>query len=587
MPSMPLRHIACAALGALLLTACAVKLSADKAVDLTLIHMGDIHGHLVPRPNARVDSQSGALEGGLAHMATRIREIRAAQPNNLLINTGDTVQGSAEALFTRGQAVIDVLNRFGIDAYTPGNWEFVYGTAHFLRMFAGDKPLAPWGTVAANVYYDGAPFASQTGQRVLPPYTIKNVGGVKVGILGMTTDRGPQVVGRNVTQGFRFLRNAKQAGEVLSEVDAEVKRQVEQLRSVEKVQVLVLASELGLANNIRIAENVAGIDVIVSSDMHEQTREPVLTAGGTLIVEEGQDGTMIGQIDLRVEGGKVVRKQFKPHLITNRIPADPEIAALVAAVRAPFVTGARFDGALANPFNGTKLKTPIDTAVGRTAGALHRSNFAGDSMPAVIEGTAHNFLADAMRAAGGAEIGAIRGFRYGTHVLPGALSYEDLYHFMPIGPQVAVGKIKGQQLKQQIEGAADGSLNPDVSTWTGGWLFGFSGLTMDFDPYQARGARASNIRVGGTPLEPNRDYSYASYWYAADPALINTVPAAEVRVLKDGDGGALDAVEVVARHVRSLPSATVPLVDSRIKLLKPLPAPKFGNREVQPLRGVQ
>jgi S-sulfosulfanyl-L-cysteine sulfohydrolase len=569
------------------LAACVAPLGEAAGTQITLVHMGDLHGHLAPRPNVRSDAQGQALEGGAARMYTRIREIRAANPNSLLINTGDTVQGSAEALFTRGQAVIEVLNHFGIDAFAPGNWEFVYGTQRFAEMFAGPKPAAPWNAVAANVFYDGAPHADKTGQRVLPPYVIKQVGGVKVGILGLTTDRGPQVVGRNVTQGLRFLRNAKQAGEALSEIDAEVKRQIEHLRNVEKVQLLVLASEMGLANNLRIAEAVPGIDVVLSSDMHEQTRAPVITAGGTMIVEEGQDGTMIGQIDVRLVDGKVASKRFTPHPITDRIAADPGIAALVAEQRAPFLAGARFNGAQANPFNGVQLKTPIDTVIGATAGALHRSNFANEPMPAVVEGSAHNFLADAMRAAGNAEIGAIRGFRYGTHVPPGPLRYEDLYHFMPIGAQVAVGKIKGQQLKQQIEAAADGSLNPDVSQWTGGWLFGYAGVTMDFDAYQPRGARASNVRVGGAPLDAARDYSYASYWYAADPALVNTVAATDVRVLKENDGSAIDGVEVVARHVRSLPNATVPVVSSRIKLLKPLPTPKFGNPEVQPLRGAQ
>lgn len=185
---------------------------------ITLIHIGDIHGHMIPRPNARSDSQ-GSYEGGLARMYTQIQKIRKDEKNTLLLNTGDTIQGSAEAMYTRGQALVDVLNTFGIDAFAPGNWEFVYGTQRFIEMFGPNAPKAPWNALSANLYYDGEPYADKTGQHVLPPYIIKQVGNLKVGLLGLTTDRGPQVVGKGVTKGFRFLKNG-------DELDTEVVAQI-------------------------------------------------------------------------------------------------------------------------------------------------------------------------------------------------------------------------------------------------------------------------------------------------------------------------------------------------------------------------
>ena len=266
---------------------------------------------------------------------------------------------------------------------------------------------------------------------------------------------------------------------------------------------------------------------------------------------------------------------------------------LVKKARAPFVAGKQF-AAHSNPFNGAKLKRPIDTVVGRTKVGLHRSNYAREAMAATLEGSAHDFLTDAFRAQTGADIGAIRGFRYGTHVRPGAILMEDLYHFMPIGAQIAKGSIKGQALKMQIEGAANGSLAPDVANWTGGWLFNFSGLTMDVDPYQGPGQRAFNIKVGGQPLDPAKDYSYASYWYSADPGFINVLPATHIVVLKDSDGGALDGTEVVVNYLNSLPDKTADVLLNRISLKskttgEPIPMPpyRFGFPEVQPLRGAK
>jgi len=551
---------------------------AAEAREITLIHIGDIHGHMVPRPNLRSDA-SGQMEGGLARMHGLIEQIRARRKHTLLLNTGDTIQGSAEALFTRGQALVDVVNAFGIDAYAPGNWEFVYGTERFLELFGGARPKAPWHAVMANVYYNGEPYAARSGQLVLPPFLVRVVGGVRVGILGLTTRRGPQVVGTAVTKGFRFTGG-----------DDEVPKYIKVLREHLKVDLVVLLSEQELANNIRLAEAHPGIDVILSSDMHELTRVPIVTRTGTVIVEEGQDGTALGELTVRVRGGRMDGWDWKSHRIDARVAPNRRTAARIAEVRRSFVSGPHFQRHV-NPFNGTRLARPIDTVVGHTKVPLHRSNFSHEAMPAVIEGSSHDFLTDAFRQQAKVDIAAIRGFRYGTHVAPGPIRMEDLYHFIAIGPLIARGTIRGQQLKNQIENAAEGSFSTRVAAWTGGWLFNFSGVTMDFDAYAARGARASNIRVqrqsGGAPepLDVKAAYSYASYYYASDAKLINVVPAENISVLKDEQGNPLDGVEVVVRYLESLPGRTVSPELNRIRLLKPLPKAQFGNPEVQPLRG--
>ena len=363
------------------------------------------------------------------------------------------------------------------------------------------------------------------------------------------------------------------------------------LREQEKVALIIVLSELGLSNNIRLAEQTPGVDIILSSDMHEITREPVVTSTKTLIAEVGQDGQVIGELNLTVENGRLANWKWTLHRIDDRIKSDAAIARLVDGVRKPFLSGANVTRQV-NPFNGTKLARPIDTVVGRTKVALHRMNFSSSDPAAVIEGSSHVFLTDAFRNQAAADIAAIRGFRYGTVVRPGPIRLEDLYHFIPIGPLIAKGTIKGRQLKNQIENSIDGSLNPDVAKWTGGWLFNFSGVRAEIDPYAKAGERAKNIQVmdrqtrAWNPLNLEADYTYASYYYARDPDLINTVPAQAISVVKDKNGGDLDAVEVVARYLASLPNRTTAPQTGRLKLLKPLPAASFGSPEVQPWRGV-
>jgi sulfur-oxidizing protein SoxB len=137
--------------------------------DITLIHTGDFHGHMMPRPNLRSDAKGHSAEGGLARIYTVIKGIRAEDPQALLLHTGDTIQGSAEVLYTQGQAIVDVVNAFGIDAFAPGNWEFVYGTERFRELFVGPNAKAPWNAIAANVKVG----SDKTGSNLLPPYLIR------------------------------------------------------------------------------------------------------------------------------------------------------------------------------------------------------------------------------------------------------------------------------------------------------------------------------------------------------------------------------------------------------------------------------
>jgi len=583
---------------------------------VTLIQTGDIHGHLVPRPNLRSDS-TGRLEGGVARMYTVIEDIRkdaahcegnkgnsgvhadanrdasqgkdggACRDSNgqkynsaLLINTGDTVQGSGEALFSRGQVMIDVLNLFGYEAHAPGNWDFLYGTTRFEETFKGtngNAPLANWNALAGNLYYTNqfdptavcgrADASGNKYKRVLPPYSIKQVGDVKVGILGMTTARAIAAVGTSVTQNYQF-----------TDAKTEVPCFVSWLRNQEKVDLVVMISELEMARDIQIAETLTPApDVILNSDMHERTTRPIVAANRdgrqTIIVEQGQDGTVVGELELKVKDGKVNKWKFKQHVVTEDIRENRAIAKKVAEVRRPYVTGTFVPGQRVTVGgNTTELLRPVDEVIASTDVGLHRSNFVDEDMPGVVEGTSHNLIADAMAVIAKVPSSSIRGFRYGTHVsVGGAITMEDIYHYVPIAAKLGrTNKACGADLKFAIEQSTSGTFHPDPTQWTGGWMFGYSGLTMDVDacdgfmgatPTPIGGPsitnrtnpwgtnRGSNVKVNDVPINdmdvydsratvngaPNPTfqkclrtdntaydgYEVAGYWYADDKATIN------------------------------------------------------------------
>lgn len=596
---------------------------------VTLIHTGDIHGHLLPRPNLRSDAIGHGMEGGVARMYTIIQDIRKDAAHcegskgksgkradahrdasrgkdggacrdgehekynaSLLINTGDTLQGSGEALFSRGQAMIDVLNLFGFDAHAPGNWDFLYGTARFEETFKGDDttvpakaPLANWGALAANLYKTsepdpnavcpgvasrdaaGNPTAYYMNKRVLPPYSIKQVGNLKVGILGMTTARAIAAVGTSVTKNYAF-----------SDAKAEVSCFVDKLRNEEKVDLVVMVSELEMARDIQIAETASSApDVILNSDMHERTTEPIVItrADGsqTLIVEEGQDGTVVGEMKLEVKGGKVTEWKFKQHIITEDIPENRAIARKVAEVRKPYVMGTFVPGQTVTVGgNTTELKRPVDEVIATTMVGLHRSNFVDEDMPGVVEGTSHNLIADAMAVIGQAQGSSIRGFRYGTHVPPGwGITMEDIYHYIPIAAKLGrTDKACGADLKFAVENSIHNTFHFDPTQWAGGWMFGYNGLNYDVDACSGfmasegpivntlspltianratygnwKTAHGTNIKVAGQPIDEYQvydgrtasptfqkcldkannasdGYTVTGYWFADDPTTIN------------------------------------------------------------------
>jgi len=564
---------------------------------VTIIHTGDFHGHLTARPNLRSNADyPGQMVGGLARIATEIKTIQAGKGgagNTLVLHTGDTIQGSGEALYSRGQAMVDVVDMLGIDGYAPGNWDFVYGPERFKELFAtslnpnlpplpeqaqGIRVAPPagtrWGGVVSNLYvtslvpnapknpqaeltaqdtnvskaeYDAyAEWYAENGQRVLPPYSIKTVNGVKVGILGCTTSRGPQVVGQWVTDGLSFTDCAN-----------EIPKFAEELRTEHNVELVVLVSEIEIGRNISILQSKITkasqhIDVILNADMHEETMQPIEVMAGsgksTWIIESGQDGTLVGEITLSVHAGEVTSMNHIAHRIDDRIAEDTAVANMVAQVSYPFNEGFTANTHI-NPFSGTYLNGPLSDVVGQTDVALHRSNYSHEAMPAVIEGSSHDFIADAIRWWAQSDLATVRGFRYGTHVAPGPITRNDLFHFAPIGPRVAkVSRISANQLRNQIDNSSLSVLSttPNSSSiprpnynnavyapngtkagqspgaglpvlglagspigWGGGWLFAYAGnggISFNFAPYfetSAQKLKASGVAGSGIDLTAN------------------------------------------------------------------------------------
>lgn len=494
--------------------------------EITLIQMGDIHGHLLPRPNVRSDSV-GRMEGGLAQMKTQIDQIRRKNRHTLLINTGDTTQGSGEALYTRGQAMIDVLDLFGIDVFTPGNWDFVYGKQRFIENFV-DTTATPakakrWGALAANVYNDsnGNEMVDAGETLVLPGTMFKRLNGLKIGFIGCTTNRGPQVVGTWVSAGLAY-----------NDCSNEVKSNAANFRNPMRassgagdpggaVDLVILASEIEIGRNIQLLEELTAdqhVDFVFNSDMHEEVSAPieVTTAAGftARIMEQGMDGTALGELEVEVDnaqavGHKIVGVEYIQHRIDSSLREDQRVKQKINAVRQPYTSAGYMRPAVCdetsiywNMFSETCLHGPLDAVVGHADIALHRSNFSDEASPAALEGSSHNWIADALRWWAKSDAATIRGFRYGTTISAGPITRNDLFHYVPIGPRVAkVSRINAAQLRNQVDNSSRSVFGQDPAIdWRGGWMFGYSaeGFSLKFDPYSV--SLVDNNSNNGNPL---------------------------------------------------------------------------------------
>ena len=372
---------------------------------VTLIEMGDLHGTLVPHAalmkNPDGSEYEAASSGGLARLKTVVDTIRADNPEAVLLSTGDLTHGSAEAMFTVGDAMMVPMNAFGIDVYTPGNWDFGYGGAVFRNRFTsfGPKPTIPgnlrtmtgyigcddvpviagltdaasgytcteitatapfptpaglgvikanFPTVAANLY-NAAPLPPGLhGKPVLPAFKILERNGTTIAVIGITASIVPQQA-EAFNIGFRFTQG----------VD-ELPGLIDQVKNL-GAELIVVQSELGLPQNIKIAQSFKDIDVMYSAHTHEVTlgallvhknrvirttpgarltsrERHLLRKGGAIVVETNRD-MYVGRLDLEVDDGQVTNFSWEAIPVDESVEENPAMAELVAAMEEDFVAG--------------------------------------------------------------------------------------------------------------------------------------------------------------------------------------------------------------------------------------------------------
>ncbi|MEX8502662.1 MAG: thiosulfohydrolase SoxB [Leptothrix ochracea] len=408
--------------------------------------------------------------GGFAHLATLVKQLKASRPGALLLDGGDTWQGSATSLWTNAQDMVDACKLLGVDVMT-GHWEFTYGMERVKEIiekdFAGKVDF-----VAQNVK------TNDFGDPVFKPYVIREINGVPCAIIGQAFPYTPIANPRYMVADWAFGIQ-----------DENMQRMVDEARG-KGAQVVVVISHNGMDVDLKMASRVRGIDAIFGGHTHDGVPQavPVKNAGGTtLVTNAGSNSKFLGVMDFDVKGGKVVdfRYRLMP-IFANQLKADPEMDALITKIRQPF-------------------EAKLNEKLAVSEGLLYRrGNF---------NGSWDQLICDALIDVQGADLAFSPGFRWGTSLLPGDVITRELMmdQLAITYPYATLTEMKGSMIKTVLEDVCDNLFNPDPYYQQGGDMVRVGGLQYTCTPGEKAGSRISEMRLKGKVIEADKTYQVAGW----------------------------------------------------------------------------
>ncbi len=414
--------------------------------------------------------------GGFAHLSTLVKQLRDSRPGALLLDGGDTWQGSATSLWTQAQDMVDACKLLGVNAMTA-HWEMTYGAKHVTEIVEKDLK-GHIDFLAQNVR------TADFGDPVFSPYTVREVNGVAVALIGQAFPYTPIANPRYFVSEWNFGIQEEALQKVIDEARS-------------KAQVVVLLSHNGMDVDLKLASRVRGLDAILGGHTHDGVPAPTLVknAGGTtLVTNAGSNGKFLGVLDFEVKQGRVRDWRYKLlPVFANLLPADPAMARYIERVRAPYAE---------------KLAEPLAV----TDGLLYRrGNF---------NGTFDQLILDALMQVKGAQIAFSPGFRWGTSLLSGqTITREHLMDQTAITyPYTTLTDMSGATLKDVLEDVADNLFNPDPYLQQGGDMVRVGGLQYTIDPTARMGQRITDLRLNDKPIEADKTYKVAGWAPVAERA---------------------------------------------------------------------
>ena len=441
------------------------------------VRPGSVEAHALTYLDFLQAAKTYGAVGGFAHLATLVKKLRSGRPGALLLDGGDTWQGSATALWTRGQDMVDACKLLGVDMMSA-HWEFTYG-AERVRQLVDNELAGKIEFLAQNVK------TSDFGDPVFKPYAMREMNGVRIAVIGQAFPYTPIANPRHLIPDWTFGIQ-----------DDEMQKVVTRARA-EGAQVVVVLSHNGMDVDLKMASRVSGIDAILGGHTHDGVPAPSIVrnpGGQTLVMNSGCNGKFLSVLDFDVRDGKVrdYRYRLLP-VFSNLLAADKDMVAHIEKVRAPFAA---------------KLNEKLAV----TEGLLYRrGNF---------NGAWDQLILDALLDVKGAQIAFSPGFRWGATLLPGqAITMESLMDQTAITyPHTTLTEMSGATIKTILEDVADNLFNPDPYYQQGGDMVRVGGMRYTCNPNAKIGSRIADMRLGDQPIEAGKTYKVAGWAPVAEGA---------------------------------------------------------------------
>jgi len=416
------------------------------------------------------DARTYGQMGGFAHLATLVKKVRGQRPGALLLDGGDTWQGSATALWTKGEDMVQAAKLLGVDVMT-GHWEFTLGAAR-VKELVETQLKGRIEFLAQNVS------TTDFGDPVFTPWVMREINGVPIAIIGQAFPYVPIAHPRHLVADWTF---GIQEEKLQKTIDAALAK---------GAHAVILLSHNGMDVDLKLAGRVSGIDVILGGHTHDAVPDPVAVrnrGGTTLVTNAGCNGKFLAVLDLDIRNKHVAGYQYRLlPVFSQMLDADKDMAALIGKVRAPYESQL-----------GEKLA--VSEAL-----LYRRGNF---------NGTFDQLILDALMEVSGAEIAFSPGFRWGTSVLPNEpITVEHVMNQTAITyPFATLAELTGTAIKSILEDVCDNLFNPDPYLQQGGDMVRVGGLEYTCDPTRAIGQRISNLTLRGKPLEAQKQYKVAGW----------------------------------------------------------------------------
>ncbi len=419
---------------------------------IRILFTNDIHGAVLPSEDKNNPS---IMKGGLSNLSSVIKEKQAEAPS-ITLDGGDWFQGTYIGGMDKGETVMKILNEMNYDATIVGNHDFDYGLDNLHHLV----DTANFPVLGGNIIENG------TGKVMsgVQPYIMKEINGVKVGIIGVAEDKTATDTNAENTVGLHFENSANTINKYKKELEKQ------------GAQMVVVLSHNGPEVDARLAQQLEGVDVFVSAHSH-QVINPPRVVGNTLLVQSGSKGMNLGQLDLVYDPktDKVVSYTSTSNSITNQNSSpDPAVEGVLAPVM-------------------PEVNKKMGEVVGETTVTLTRRG----RYPETIMG---DIVTDSMRHATGADVAFTNSGGIRDEIRPGKITYGDVFKVIPFDNGIVTMDLTGEQLKGVMEESAKRTRG----------TIEVSGMKMDIDPRKPKGQRCSNIMVNGKPLDLKKTYRVAT-----------------------------------------------------------------------------